>query len=119
MTIAKANEIFEVWQQWYWPFHSLLFSMFQSNIPESFLPYPKNILYEALEEILKLYNENSKEYEAINFTKSSILCFYTNDKDAFDMCLKKLAIPGMADITSNNIKKYTSDWISWYKKHIT
>lgn len=119
MTIAEAIKIYEVWQQWFWPFHSLLFSIFQSNIPESFLPYPKNILYEALDEILKLYNEDSKEYEAINFTKSSLLCFYSNDKDAFDMCLKKLEIPGMIDITVDNIKKFTSDWINWQKKHIT
>lgn len=120
MTFTEAEKIFEVWQQWFWPFHSLLFSIFQSNIPESFLPYPKNILSESLEVILKLYdnNENSKEYEAINTTKS-FLCFYVNDKDAFDRCFKKLSTPGMVQITSDNIKKFTNDWISWQNKRNT
>jgi hypothetical protein len=116
MKIEEAIKIYEVWQLWFWPFHSLLFSIFHSNIPESFLPYPKNILYEALDEILKLHNENSKEYEAINFTKSSLLCMYSNDKEAFENCFKKLSIPGMVEITSKNIKKFTTDWVNWIKK---
>lgn len=116
MTITEALEIFEVWKQWFWPFHSLLFSIFKGYIPESFLPYPKNVLNEALEEILKLHDEKSKEYEAINTTKSFLLSFYVNDKYAFEGFLHSLAMPGMVEITSENIKKFTNDWIIWQKK---
>ncbi len=116
MTTKEADNIFKVWQQWFWPFHSLLFSLFQSNIPESFLPYPKDILNEALDIILQRYNQNSKEYEAINITKSAVLSFYENDKDAFDMFLRMFEIPEMINIKSDSIKKFTGDWMNWYRK---
>lgn len=117
MTISEADEIFKVWQQWFWPFHSLLNSIFRFGIPESFLPYPKSTLYEAIDIELKLYENdaNSEEYKAIEITKS-FLSLYENDKDAFDTLLKNLSIPEMVETTSNNIKKFTNEWINWQKR---
>ncbi len=118
MTISEADEIFKVWQQWFWPFHSLLDSIFRlAGIPESFLPYPKNTIDEALEIILKIYGNsaNPEILRSIETTKS-FLSIYDNDKDVFDTFIKNLSIPGMVDITSNNIKKFTSDWIDWQRQ---
>lgn len=113
MKIEEAIKIYEIWQQWSWPFHSLLFSIFQSNIPESFLPYPKDVLNEALEEILNLYSTNSKEFEAVNYTKSSLQWSFSDGKDALDLYKRKLSDPEMVEIISVNIKKYTDDWVKW------
>jgi hypothetical protein len=55
MTPIEAEEIFKVWKEWYWPCHFLLDSVFGPGIPESFLPYPKDVLEEALNIIAKRY----------------------------------------------------------------
>ena len=53
MTFSEANEIFKIWNQWYWPCHFILESIFIGKIPESFLPYQPFILEEALNIVAK------------------------------------------------------------------
>lgn len=121
MTISEADEIFKVWQQWFWPFHSLLDSIFRlAGIPESFLPYPKETIDEALEIMLYHYKDTMEPeiLKAIEVTKS-YLGMYDNDKDALDTLIKYLSGPGMIETTSNNIKQFTTEWLNWQKKQKT
>jgi hypothetical protein len=117
MTILEADEIFRVWKLWFYPTHNYLFSVFMSHIPESFLPFPKEILEEALEKIATLYQDSGEKKlsEALRITMSFI-CYYTNDQIAFDMLKEKLSHNELKEAFAQNAKKFTQEWVEWIKE---
>jgi hypothetical protein len=96
MNQSEAFEIYKVWAKWCYPYHQLLFSVFQSDIPESFLPYPKQILEEALNAISEIYFNSGKK-ELSNAIQNTIpfLLFYKDDETALKNSAFCFSIPQM------------------------
>ncbi len=120
MDISEAKQIFDVWRKWVWPCHSMLFTIFCGQIPESFLPYPEDVLNEALTMMANYYYKygNKEIAEAIIGTRDYI-SFYTKDEESVEMLKKLLEIPGMQEALLENISRYKKDWEDWLNKRKT
>jgi len=117
MNIIEADNIFKNWNQWYWPCHFILHSIFLSKIPESFLPYPQDVLEEALNVVAKHYHDIG-DLKASNNIQESIafLCAYTKDEEALQSAHENFSNPVLVRLIHNYIKNYKKDWISWLGK---
>jgi len=116
MNQSEATTIFNVWSKWAYPYHQLLFSIFQEQIPESFLPYPKQLLEEALNAVSKAYFD-SGDYEYSKAIQNTIpfLMFYSKDEDALKNSATCFSIPGMANILTDSITRFKNEWVEWIK----
>ena len=114
MDIIEANKVFDVWRKWFWPCHNILFSIFSSSIPESYLPYPIDVLNEALTMIANshMYGEISKDIIGTR----NCLAYYSQDEEALQDLKKKLSIPGIEKTILFTISRYKKDWIDWLEK---
>jgi hypothetical protein len=116
MNQSEATKIFNVWTKWSYPYHQLLFSIFQSQIPESFLPYPKHLLEEALNDVSKYYFDSGNyEYSKAIQNTISFLMFYSKDEDALINSAKCFSIPEMANILTDSITRFKNEWVEWIK----
>ena len=114
MTYTEANRIYQVWKRWYWPFDFIIESIFHTKRPESFLPYPKEDLEEALNIIAKQCFESGdvKLSELIQVSITA-LWQYTKDDEAFKQASEYLANPEMREIVLINISNFKNDWLKW------
>jgi len=117
MTITEAEQIFDVWRQWYWPTHIILESIFLGCIPESFLPYSQDILEEALNIVAKQYHD-SGDYQTSNHIQTTIasLFEYENDEKALKQAADMLSNPELMEVFLLKISRYKMDWQNWLKK---
>jgi len=117
MTLIEANEIFKVWKEWYWPCHFLLHSALGPTIPESFLPYPKDVLEEALNIVAKHYYDsgNIQISKTIQETMACILWYEENEK-AWEQAAKMFSNPEMMRVMLGFVENFKKDYISWLKK---
>jgi len=95
----------------------MLLQIFVSNIPESFLPYPKNKIDEALS-IIEENQEKSGKKEHAKAIKNThaYLGYYIKDEKAFDELIENLKIPQMRDAIISNIKTFQKDWTYWHNQ---
>ena len=114
MDIIEANKIFNVWRKWFWPCHDILFSIFSFWIPESFLPYPIDVLNKALTIIAN--NNAYKEISKDIIGTRNCLMYYTKDEDALQFLKKKLSMPGIEEAMLPAFSKYKKNWINWLEK---
>lgn len=117
MTFIEADKIFRVWSKWCWPNHFILHSIFLNKIPESFLPFPQELLEEALNVMAKQYHENG-DLQASQDIQETIpfLWTYTNDKDALNEASETLSNPEMRDVILSYIENYGQDWKDWLER---
>lgn len=89
MKFSEVNEIYTAWQD-YQEIHGKLVTL-SVYLPESFLPYPKDMLEEALDIVAKKYFEdgNNRLYKAVLKTKESLL-YYREDAEALVLLEKVL-----------------------------
>jgi hypothetical protein len=82
MTFTEAENIFKSWKE-YVNFANKLSQIF-SKIPESFLPYPLEVLEEALNVVAKKHFDNGDTEMAknIQLTMAAFLFSHTNDEEA-------------------------------------
>jgi len=117
MTFIEADKIFKVWSQWYWPFHSMLYSIFSSNIPESFLPYSIDDLNEAITIIANHYNDiGDQESAELVYKSIDSLLFYKKDDDAFRQASKNMSNSETKEIILTRITNFKKDWIKFLKE---
>ena len=117
MTLIEANKVFEVWKEWYWPCHFLLRSVFCTSIPESFLPYPQDVLQEALNTVAKHYYD-SGNIEASKDIQGTIagLCWYAKNEEAWEKAAKLFSNPEMMRAILGGVERFKKDYISWLKE---
>lgn len=117
MTLIEAEEIFKVWKEWYWPCHFLLNSVFGPGIPESFLPYPKDVLEEALNIIAKRYYDRG-DFQISNKIQETMICipFYKENEKAWEEAAKLFSNPEMMRAMLGFVENFKKDYISWLKK---
>lgn len=116
MTINEAREIFNVWKNWYWPCHFLLDSVFGPTIPKSFLPYPKDILEEALNIVAKNFYDSGNIRASMDIQKTmQCIYYYAENEEAWDKASKLFSNPEMMRAMLGFIEKFKNDYISWIK----
>ena len=117
MTFTEADKIFQIWRKWYWPFDFILHSIFLGKIPESFLPYPKDVLEEALNIVAKhCYEIGDSQYSKLIQDSIVALWEYTKDENAFQQAAESLANPEMREVMLIHISNFKNDWINWLNK---
>jgi len=98
MNIEEADEIFESWKN-YIEISDKMRQVF-TEIPESFLPYPKDILIEALDIMTKEYRAEGKLDAAEDIQNSIIWHLSAYKEDAVALELMKECL----DFRLNNIR---------------
>ena len=117
MTFTEANKIFKNWGKWYWPCHFILHSIFLNKIPESFLPYPQDVLEEALNIVAKHYHDVGDIKASKNIQESIVSIWtYTKDEEALQQASEVLSNPKMRKVMLTYITNYKNDWTDWLGK---
>lgn len=106
MKFSEVNKIYTAWQD-YQEIHWKLVSL-SAFLPESFLPYPKNVLEDVLNIVAKKYFEdgNHRLYKAVLKTKESLL-YYREDAEALILLEKAI------NMVNSNTKLKTTVLECW------
>lgn len=90
MTFEEANQIMNFWGDFLAESFGKLNMLFAPDIPESFLPYPKDVLLEALNIMGKYYFDKSdKRKENLLRETAALLPLFCNDEQAITKAAKK------------------------------
>lgn len=114
MTTEEANQIFENWKE-YAEIDDKLDQIFGTSIPQSFLPYPAEVLEEALNIIAKRYFDTGR-HEMSKAVQMSIIQVgrYQDDDTALDDLAKLLimfsASPDLKAARLANLKRSRDSW---------
>jgi len=114
MTLEEANRIFRAWQE-YIEISDKLRQLFVT-IPESFLPYPSDVLEEALNVVAKDYFDSGDKETSKKIQELLVyhLAAYTDDAEALEGMEKKLALtlinPELKDAVITNLKRTRDSW---------
>jgi hypothetical protein len=118
MTIDEANKIFKDWQE-YQEINDKLGRFFMCGIPESFLPYPKDTLEEALNIVAKAYFDsgNRKISESIQETMATLIG-YKNDEEVYDQITNNVVFKDikLRKAVLDNLKKARDKWTNFKNK---
>lgn len=119
MTIQEADKLFKDWQE-YQEINDKLVKFFMfSGIPKSFLPYPEEVLEEALNMVAKSYFDagDHKTSKNIQETIASLL-FYKEDEEVFEE-MTNSAIrkdPKIKEALLNNLRESRDSWAKFKKR---
>jgi hypothetical protein len=117
MTHEQANKIFETWKEFV-EFADKFHRLFMCGVPESFLPYPHDVLEEALTIISKSYLDdgNKKMYDSIQSTMWSVIGGVKEDAEAFEQITKFLSMASEhPDLKATVLEKLKECRESWAK----
>lgn len=87
-----------------------------------FLPYPEDVLNEALTIMANYYYKcgNKEIAETIIGTRDYVVSFYTKDEESVEMLKKELLeIPGTQEALLESISRYKKDWEDWLSRRKT
>jgi len=111
MTTEEANKIFQSWKE-YIEINDKLWKIF-TDIPESFLPYPKEVLEEALNIIAKSYFDagDRKTCDSIQANMCTLIK-YKDDEEAIKAIVDSFILkdPGLRKTYLANLKKARDSW---------
>jgi hypothetical protein len=111
MTLKDADKIAHIWGR-YLEYCSKLACVFSSSVPESFLPFPKNTLEEALNIMAEHYHKtgNKRGVELMQETVC-LLIMYKDDEEALLEAAKKFTDPKYRESFIPMLKQMQKDWI--------
>ena len=112
MTLNDAREIVHIWGKYLECCQDRLQALFVGSIPESLLPYPPEILEEALNKVGKHYYDIG-DREASELIQNSFRCLalYVEDEIALKGAAMKFNDSELRSIISSKMKKVREDWI--------
>mgnify|MGYP000097137762 CR=1 FL=1 len=112
MTLSEANKIVRVWGDYIEYCQDRLQAVFLGCIPKSLLPYPPEIIEEALNIAAKHYHDIG-EYENYKLLHESHRCLaaYVKDEDALEGAVMAFNIPEVKEKIISNMKKVQKNWI--------
>jgi len=112
MTLNEADKIVKIWGKYLEYSSGKLVLIFDSYIPESFLPFPKKILEEALNIVAEHYH-GMGDNEAAELMQRGIalLLGYTDDEEAILQAAKTFNNPKWREAILPVFKKFHEDWI--------
>jgi hypothetical protein len=114
MTTKEAEKIFKEWQE-YQEINDKLQKILSPSIPRSFLPYPSEVLEEALNMIAKRYFD-AGDKEGSEFIQRSMgsLMSYKKDEEAVEGLIKRFNMlkdhADLKDISIANLRKSRDSW---------
>lgn len=113
MKLEEADKIVTIWGRYIEYVGDRLSMVFGSKIPESLLPYSKEILLSAMRIMVQYYAKqgNEKIVRAIKETASS-LNDYIDDEEALLIAANNLNNSEWRRYMIPAIKQYQKDWIS-------
>jgi len=114
MVLEEAKKVFKSWQEYQEINDKLIKFFFFFGIPESFLPYPQEVLEEAINFVAKYYFD-AGDHETSNDIRRTIgfLAFYKKDKEVLDeiMNIKEvLKDPSIQESIMDGLKKARDIW---------
>jgi hypothetical protein len=112
MTLNEANKIVKFWGAYIEYCQDRLQAIFMSHIPESLLPYPQEIIEEALNILGKHYYDIG-DHEASKLIQESFRCLalYVKDEEAMLGALQIFNLPDVREVIISNMKKVQKNWI--------
>ena len=117
MTFNEASKITQIWGRCLEYFGGKLLIVFGARIPESFLPFPKNTLKEALNIMIECHNKQGNQ-QVVDGLKMSLgaLTMYVDDEEAILEAAKNFNEPGWRERFVPTLKKFQNDWIKTQEK---
>ncbi len=112
MTVQEADKIRKIWGIYLEYCFGRFNMLFQGNIPESLLPFPKPVLEEALNILDRHYFEQ-KDKHAMNLMRetSMLLELYHDDISMLDKAGKNFNNPELRKKIADSIKEWQLDWL--------
>jgi len=116
MTLEKAQKIVNIWGIYIEYFQSKLTILFRNHIPESFLPFPKETLEDAINIIAEYYH-NSEDKKAVNVLEESAcwLTTYVKDEEAILKTINFFNDKKKRDAILPAFKEFQDKWIKIQK----
>lgn len=112
MTIEEADKIRIVWGKFLEHMFGKINLTFGGKIPESLLPYPKDVLMEALEIIHRhSYDIGDKRMMGLMEETSALLNTFINDEEAFISAGEKFNNPKWRESFVPALKNFQKEWI--------
>lgn len=115
MTFEEANKIYKGWQA-YMEIVDKLSTIF-NQLPESFLPYPAEVLEEALNIIAQKYIDDGdkKMYDTVQGTMWGFLPNHIADAEAMESMNRALELmmkhPELKNTYLENLRKTRNNWL--------
>ena len=114
MTNQEAERIFKEWQE-FAEINDKLFQLFSTSIPESFLPYSKEILEEVMNVVAKRYFD-AGDHEATKLIQRQMtsVMFYKDDEEALNQIVDGWVLKG-PEIRTARLRNLRAAQESWAK----
>lgn len=111
ISLEDAVKIMNIWGR-FMEYTGFLIILFGVNIPESILPFRKNVLVGALNKMIKHYNDygDIKKAKAVEETLVSLVQ-YTNDEEAMSIAARNYNNPKWREVFISSIKEHQNDMI--------
>jgi hypothetical protein len=96
VTTEEAHRIVEAWGKHLETWHAKLSAIFFiSHIPQSFLPYPSDVVAEALGVLQRLYSDTGDDDKSQHMWQcQGPLAFYCKDEEAIEHLFQLINMPG-------------------------
>ena len=112
MTLQQADKIIQIWGKYLEYVSRINFSIFMSSIPESTLPFPREVIMEATEIMIKYHinNSNQAAVDSLEACSASLLAFKP-DEEAILSAVKLWSDPKSREMIIALLKKSQTNWI--------
>jgi hypothetical protein len=106
MTLQEANKITQLYGRYMEHVNGKMMRLFFAKIPQSLLPYPKDVILEACN-VMAQYYFNQKNVQAENTFKevAANLIMYVDDETALTDASKRFGNPEFRKIIIESLKK--------------
>jgi hypothetical protein len=113
MTLNEADKIVHIWGKFVEYVSGKLFLIFGAQIPESFLPYPKDTIEEALN-IIAEYHHKAGNHQLVKHLQETLaqLIMYVDDEESLLRAAKNFNDLNWRKIFVPSLKKFQEDWIA-------
>src|SRR4030043_2285725 len=113
MTPNDAEKIMHIWGRWEEFAFGKLHHIFGFAIPESFLPFPKDTLYKALDIMARQFDKtgNKRGVELMSKSAFTVDSFFVDDEEALLKAAKNFNNPEWRKELIPAFKKFQEDWI--------
>ncbi len=113
MTLDDADKIVHIWGRWLEFAYGKLHLIFLHGIPESFLPFPKDTLYKALDIMASNYSKTGDKHsiELMNNSAVTIHHDFVDNEAALINAAKDFNNPEWRRVFIPNFKEWQKEWI--------
>ncbi|MEI6143972.1 MAG: hypothetical protein WCP91_00030 [Candidatus Berkelbacteria bacterium] len=113
MTLEEVDKILPIYGKYVEYAEGILMYIFSTKIPESFLPFPKDILYEAFHIAIEHHQKLGDKRMVRIYQEQSVVVtgFYVNDDEALSRAAKDFNDPKRCEFLLSSWKDRQKNWI--------